>query len=753
MPRSVLTSALPPVLVTAAVVVAAWLRFEVPGLDIVRYLGYLVGAIVVPGVFVWRALLARLHEGQRGLGWLEDLSLGTILGFTLQLPLFLAGVVLGAPWLVLVPGALVLLLTATRAGRRVWTLPTRRVGTPLSWWLGGVLVFGVAWLSWNIFDRHPVGVPVNRGTTVDETFHQALVADVANRFPPELPFLLGTRLDYHWFVHAQVAAARSVTGIDTLELLRILMPTAMLVLTVLGLASVALRLTGRPVAAAIAPALLVAGGYHLMGPGFSTFMFYEPYLTPRFLSSPSQSYGVMISLPAVMLVLDVLRPRRPAPPAVWVALAIALVGLSGAKATFLPIFLCGALGLWAVQLVRTRRLPRAATLLVVLLAGTAVFAQLVIFGGQTGALALSPFTTAEVALGSQGMGASPGNVALMSLAMLTGWLLYGVGLVGLGRRLLDPRAIWMVVAVAAGMAVPFVFYRSGLSQLWFSRSVAELVVLVSAWGMARLLPRPLTLRTGARLGGVAVAAGVGAFALSSLVEVLQGTTAATRASLLLTVAVPVVIVVVAALLRLVTPPAPAALRPPVVLVLTALLGLSLSNVVVDLATATVPGPRTVAARALFAPGGVPAADYVADHSPVTDVVATNIHCREPYSPMCDNRSFWVAGYTERRVVVQGWGYSAATNLANGARTRSALVPMPDQERLMVNDAVFVDPSPRALQRLVDTYGVDWLFVSKQYVADLRGISRFARTTGLLDRVFANRNYAVYAVNAEPASRS
>ena len=304
-------------------------------------------------------------------------------------------------------------------------------------------------------------------------------------------------------MHAQIAASNALTGLESVTMLRVMIPTVSLVLGVVGLAAVALRLTGRPVAAFIAPALLVAGAYHLNGIDFDADTFFEPYLSRRFVSSPSHSYGVMMSMPALMLLLEVLRPNAKANRYTWVTLTLALLALSGAKATYMPVFVCGAIGLWLIHLLIHRRIDRVVSALTALLIAVTLFAQFIILGGQTGGMALDPFQTAESAVDSEGIDVTTTSVAAMSLALLVSWLLYGVGVVGLlkGKRWLDPRAIWMLIAIPTGIAVPFLLFRTGLSQLWFSRTVAELIVLISAWGLAILLPRPLTTRRAIALGG------------------------------------------------------------------------------------------------------------------------------------------------------------------------------------------------------------------------------------------------------------
>lgn len=742
-------SSVPPFLVTLAGALGVLLAFDVPAAGLSLYVGYLAVAVALPGVLAWRLLLAELHEGDHAPTWFEDLTLGTIFGFTLQLPLFLAGVALGIPLLHLALPVLAVAGSLTARGRTAWRAPTRRLHPGAAWALGGTFLYGLLYLGRTVFPVRPLWLPPHRSPNIDETFHQALISDVANRFPPEIPFVLGTRLDYHWFVHAQVAASNQVTGLTSVEMLRIVLPTLVLGLGLLGLGAVALRLSRRPVAAVIAPALLVAGGFHMMGPEFVTSTFYEPYLNARFVTSPSQSYGVMISMPAVMLVLEVLRPRTRPSLALWATLTVALLGLSGAKATFMPVFVCGAVGVWGVHLLRTRRIDRTSTILTGLLVAVFAFAQVVLFGGQSGYMDVAPFKTVATALTKNDLPLTTPYLATMTAVLLVGWLLYGAGAVALRSRLLDPRAVWMLVAVPAGITVPFLLFRTGLSQLWFSRTTAELVVLISAWGMAYALPRPLTPRGAATYGGIAALSGGSAFAVALAVSDAQGTSQATRLTLLLTLFTPLVLVVGYLVARVMTRLAEHR-RPPLAVLLAAVLGLGLSNVLVplyNLATdVRVPGPQpgSEGAARLFAEGGAEAARYIAEHSDTDEVVATNAHCAEPEG-RCDNRHFWIAAYTERRVVIEGWGYTAATNAQFEAGTRNAHLPAPDQERLAVNDAAFTDPSPETLRALVEGYGADWLFVSKQHPADTDALFTLARETGLITREYRNPNYVVYRV--------
>ncbi|MDX6296907.1 MAG: hypothetical protein QOI51_764 [Nocardioidaceae bacterium] len=716
--------------------------------DLAKFVAFLALTVALPGVFTWRLLLAHLHAGEADSPtWLEDLSLGTIFGFGVQLPVYLLGVWINIPLLFLVlPVVVIVLSLATAFGRRTWTLPTRQVDVRVSWSLAAIMLYGVAWLGRYIWPLHPLTIPAYRTPRVDETFHEALISELVNRFPPQIPYLLGTPLNYHWFAHAQMAADHWATGLASPEMLIELMPAALLALTVLGLAAVALRLTGRSLAAVVAPGLLVAGGFCLMGPHYDAGAITEPYLSSRFVSSPTQAYGFMMALPAIMLILEVLRPDRKPHPLTWVTLALALLALSGSKATFMPIFVCGGIGLVLVQLLLTHRFDKRAVGLAGLLVAAAVFAQLVILGGSTGALALDPFRTVQTALAKQHIPVSHGTELAMTVTLLIGWLLYGAGVFGLLRNKLwrDPRTVFMVICIPAGVSVAFLFFRSGLSQLWFQRSVAELVVLLSAWGLTQLVPSPVPQRLGLYLAGLAAGAGLAAYLVSAYAERGNGVVIkATEAEVVATALAPFLVVAVYFLGRLVLGAAHRP-RPGPVMLLAVLLGLGLTHVY-SLAYDTVsqrsehhlPPPKPQ-----FAPGGVDAATWIADHSGRYDIVATNAHCRLPDTALCDNRNFWVSAYTQRRVVIEGWGYTTITNAGYSDTARNQNIPNPYPERLKINDAAFENPSPTTVNRLVNTYGVKFLFVDKQYPADVPGMKALKP---LLHKKFQNHNYVVFKV--------
>lgn len=742
--RSLLRSPWIPALGTGLAAAGLLLGSGTTGRNLVLFFTYVLTCVAFPGVFAWRALLWRLHTtGDRSPTWLEDLSLGSIFGFGLQLPFFLFGVAIGFPRLIVAIPLVVLALSVTPWGRRVWQLPNTSVDFRVVWVMAGTTVYAICWLAFYVFPSRPMWLPANHTPSIDETFHQALIADIAHRFPPQLPFMLGTPIDYHWFVHAQYAAARWITGVDSVAMLRQLGPVLFLLLIVPGLTSAAFRLTERISTSVLAPVILVAGGFHSFGPSYNVSVYTEPFLSIRYMSSPSQAYGFMMVLPVLYLAFEVLRPGARSSRWTWLALFLAMLALTGSKATFLPIFLLAALAMWLFQLVMNRRIDWSATAFVGVLVICTAFAQFVLFGGQTGGFQFHPGETSATFLHFLNVSYQGAHqwIVIGTLVLLIGWLLYGIGVLGLLRKRAwrDPRAVWLIVSVPVGILPAIVFFRTGLSQMWFQRSAAEMVVLLSVWGLGNVLPRPLPRRQGWIYAATAAGVGLCAFLIGWLV--VDG--AGRKLGLLVTIAVPLSIVS-AFVIWWAFSHAFARLRSPTLaLFIVAVLGLGLSNVL-NLTYHVTIGPPHKPRHfpELFAPGGVPAADFIRQHSNIHAVVATNVHCAQPHTARCDNRSFWIAAYTERRIVLEGWGYSSVTNAHFIPGQANRFIPTPYPQRMAINDAAFLDPSPASVSALVDTYGVDWLFVDKQYPADVAGLDAL---TSQLTKVFENDNYVVYRV--------
>ena len=74
------------------------------------------------------------------------------------------------------------------------------------------------------------------------------------------------------------------------------------------------------------------------------------------------------------------------------------------------------------------------------------------------------------------------------------------------------------------------------------------------------------------------------------------------------------------------------------------------------------------------------------HAAPGDELATNEHLSSTGS----NRVFWLAANAERRVLVEGWGYTERISSRYGA-LRSLAAPFWDPAKLRINDAAFDVP--------------------------------------------------------------
>ncbi|WP_237103861.1 hypothetical protein, partial [Nonomuraea sp. MG754425] len=109
-------------------------------------------------------------------------------------------------------------------------------------------------------------------------------------------------------------------------------------------------------------------------------------------------------------------------------------------------------------------------------------------------------------------------------------------------------------------------------------------------------------------------------------------------------------------------------------------------------------------------GALEAGRWLRAHSSPDDVVATDLHCRYDWWRVCDSRHFWVSGFSERRVLVEGWAYAESTLSRARPFLRSYLaVPFGDPALLAANDAVFERPTAENVRELSRKYGVKWLF--------------------------------------------
>ncbi|MEU6725195.1 hypothetical protein ABZ917_15930 [Nonomuraea wenchangensis] len=583
-------------------------------------------------------------------------------------------------------------------------------------------------------------VPVGKAY-VDMPYHLALLGEVKRQVPPTFPSVLGEPLPYHWFVYAEMAATSWVTGIEPVTLVYRLSTLPMTAALVVLVAAVGRRVGGSWAAGVGA----VGVTYFLFGPVLQDGVVFTTRSMFTAWASPTQTFGALLFAPVVLLLVRGVRGRA------WVVLVLLVAVLAGAKATFLPLLLAGAVLVAGVRWAVERRVPGRWLGVAGLTLGGLVVAQAVVFGRGTQGTEIAPFATMRVLWGVV-TGGSQGEPALFQARAGAVWVL-GVlaavqlfcfacvwgGVAGLGwRRMAEPDVLLLVGMGGAGVGAVLVLGHPAGSQLYFLESVRPYLSIAAVCGVV-VAGRAWAGegRSVARAVGAWVAVGAGvALVVSGVQRVLRGS-GRVEADLggVMWVVGPY-LVLVAVILMLGVGLARRIVAARVVLVVAGVMaGYGVPASAVEVVRHVVPDEGR---RERVVPrGGREAARWLREHSRPGDVVATDLHCRPVIAPGCDSRHYWVAAFSERRVLVEGWAYAESTLSRAGAYGGSYLsVPFADAARLAANDAVFAAPTRENVRRLAGGYGVRWLFTRVNPELD-----------GYAALRFRNRAFSVYELPA------
>ncbi|MGI5284114.1 hypothetical protein ACQEVF_12335 [Nonomuraea polychroma] len=688
--------------IVAAGAVAVFLWCGVSARDLAAFAAYVGIGVALPGTLLWRALTGG------GKSTAEDVAAGLALGYAVEVLAYIPARAAGMPLLVLVPPVVVLgTFLCVPALRRHWRgRAEERMPGWCAWTLAGVVGYLITWSTLSLY-RVPIA-----SAYVDMPYHLALVGEVKHHLPPTLPSVLGERLSYHWFVYADMAATSWVTGIEPVTLVYRLSTLPMTAAMVVLVAVLGRRLGGHWGAAAAA----VGVTYFLFSPVLQDGVAFTARSMFTAWASPTQTFGALLFAPVVLILLAG-RSRG-----VWVALGVLLLALTGAKATFLPLLLAGLLVVVAVRWVVERRAPgrwlaaAGVTLVCVLIA------QFVVFGRGAQGMAVAPFATMRVLWGAVAGIETPAlaSVSLVPLVVLTLVHLFCLacvwgGVAGLGRLVLEPPMALLLGMGAAGIGAAVMLGHPAESQLYFLEGVRPYLSIAAVCGV---LARGATMNTPRRVRAVGwTVLGAGAAVVAAQVEV--------PGSALERVVVPYLVLAVAAVVLW---------RCGGVLAAVALLaGYAVPASVRDVVAHVTPAPAE--REGLIPDGALEAGRWLRDHSSPADVVATDLHCRPVPRRSCDSRHYWVSGFTERRVLVEGWAYAESTQSRTRLFETSYLkVPFVDPARLAANDAVFAAPTAENVRHLAREYGVKWLFTGAN--PDLR---KFARLR------FHNESFSVYEI--------
>ena len=710
---------------------AAILRFyAVPLSTTAIFAGYLVLGIALPGTLVWRAL----YRGDTFFA--ADVAAGTALGYVGEVLIYIPARAIGLPLLVLAwPVGVIVAFLAVPALRRHWRQrSTQRPPALWSWSLAASVAAVILW-SCKFFRLYGLSWPYYSSPDTDSTFHLALIGEAKHHMPMATPWISGEPLFYHWFVYADLAATSWVTGIEPQVLLLRLSMLPMLAAFVVLVAVLARRLFGHwwtGIAAVVLTLFVLAPnpyGWPLTdfytGLGFSNIDD-GSVLRMTVWTGPTQTFGALLFAPLVLVLIDLLagpRDKRR-----WLLFTVLAAGVMGAKATFLPVLVAGLLAVVGVHLVRRRRPHRAALIATGIVAVGLVFAQLVLFGARNQGLRLQPLEdVATSGMTSTGYFLGGGRSALVVVALIAigCWLVVWAGISGLIRATPSTSdGVWLLLGIGvAGIGATMLFGQSGSSQRFFFESARPYLSLAAVGGLAAVV-RP---RFGAR---VALALGAAAVVGAGSVHIIRrldgprqptiwnshGLNHLTFALLwpyaaLAVVALGAVVVLGVARRRV---SMVRGLSHALIVALLAGFGLATtySNFRHVADDAVADGWRHAPpVNPIVSEGTLEAGRWLRDHSDPNDLVATNVHCLPAEDTHCLNLHFAVSAYSERRMLVEGWGFSATAHQRAADLNMLAIwVPYWRPDVLADNDRAFATPSASAMDRLRDKYGVRWLFV-------------------------------------------
>jgi hypothetical protein len=718
-----------PLAATATYVAAVLLAADTAPLDLVRYAGYVVLALMLPGTLVYRLLRRTPHT------LVEDLVMGIAVGLVLELPawvlasvLDLRGLLWAWPLLVVGPFALVPRL------RRHWRV---RGYTPAplgwSWTVGGAVAFFTTYLSSVFLQRNPI-LPTSDRTLqyLDLAYQLSLAGEAKHHFPMHVPQVADEPLFYHWFGYAHMAATSMVSGIDLpVVALRLTIP-GLCALAVLLTAVVGWRVSGKPYAGAVAAVLFfVVGETSFTDPvGFpfgtqATFVVWH---------GMSMIYAWVLLIAAIAAVADVIDrrrdPERPVPALgrrAFVLVALFALASSGAKASSLPVLGLALLVTAVAMLFVERRIPWAIIAAGLLTAGAQLFATAVLYRFQAYGVALDPWLSFEVytRVPPEGWTQTTAMVGVV-VAFLVNMQLRATGILALiwiRRGRLDATQWLLLSGALAGTFIFLMVRQAGWANQYFERAGFAFAVLLSGWGFVLVWERARMTRASTAVLGVfavlfAVVLVVIQFRYAG--ELTDEGSMSQVLPILRWSAILGLVAVGAAVVWAVAGFVVGPLRGRGgIFLLTAILLAGTPGLIMDMRKSErYPNGGAYAVTALPR-SRVEAARWVRDNSSPDQVLATNAHCRAVGGDgVCDARSFWLSAYSERRVLVEGWLFAPRVS-------ETGEQAFWDPALLALNDEAFTAPTPPVLEAL-RARGVRWLVVDRALGRESPALPELAR---------------------------
>ncbi len=515
---------------------------------------------------------------------------------------------------------------------------------------------------------------------VDLPWHIANTAEAAERVPAVHPTIPDVPLSFGWLYAGIYGWVSAATTIPAATIVTTTAPIASALLIPPLLATVAHLATRSPLAAALAPLLFVFSRGPILTTASTTDM------TPLWISTNRDLANVLMLVALALVIKSSQSSSRARIATASLALFVTTFVACGVKGSSAPIAL-GAMGLvWLWSLVRRR--GRVGSTIGLAVVAAAVLVQQYAVTKTSGNSVIAPLSFERLLPAELRPELAAGFVVMLLIGMIV-----AIGIGAYWSKALD-ESVAIIGASIAGMLGIAVFDHPGLSQLYFLHGAWPAYVVgfagvlasaVARWGSRTLLAIPaagllftfsasLSSTGSAKLwfGGLATAAVLSAACGTALVMSKTGWRAWPG--------------------------------PLVAGLCLACAGFQYWNV-----------PRVETAPAVVSIDQASITDdqrrvleVLRESSDPLDLVMTNRHCLtgSVSSGDCDPRWFAVAAFGERRVIVEGYGYSP---FSTGS-------PVNDEywnpRLLEENDGFLTSPSRAACERFVEM-GVSWIYIDKR----------------------------------------
>jgi len=694
-----------------------WLLSGVALLDIVKFVAYDAGFVLLPGAALLWALRGRRSHFlvTIALGWPLGQAL-EVLAFSATAAIGLRGLFLLYPVVVVAPSALLIWLHR----HHVEQDPDSEgmSGGPM-WAAATFLSLGLIYLAIMFLPQAPLpGSSVSVEYT-DFPYFLGLITQVTYHWPPTIPGLYGVALPYEWFVFFHMAAASQVThlSIPIIALRLDYIPTILVV-------GCQLLAAGRSLGRAAWTGAIAIGVVFVLGPldliASANGTPFGDNVLVHLWDSWTFPFGLMFFLALLYAITERLRAdtwRTPGDIRSWALIALLMIGASGAKATVLPVIIVGT-GLYAVlHVVIWRRVPIAAIVTVGM--GIVIFAAtyLVIYGGAAPDTVIKPLTwlsgTPPV-LFVDGIHHALVREILLPFAYaagLAGLLLPLAGMLYLLRRRHRheiPALLPPLCMLVAGAFIASVVHQSSYSELYFEDMGYVAGAIVAAAGL-RLAWLDLGRAIPVSRRAVFIALTGWAALFLVVIKVTSHGIATPDSTMKLYVGVALVglgfIGVWAVVLRAGYGSASGAVALGLIPLLAAAL-LTSPLIVYPTARKGLSGFPITPTKPVLAPGLLTALQWLRDHSSIDTVFAVNNHWLD--SERGNGKYYYYTAFSERQLFIEAYDpirFGVTPGVASPTAATFAY-------RKRLNDAVFLRADDNALRIMTQDYPVRFLFIDR-----------------------------------------